>query len=195
VAGCHGGTIGVVYRAVHTRSDKVVAIKILSKRATADPKTQRRFAQEMKALGRLHHSHVVAVYDAGEADDVSYLAMEYIDGIDLAALLQKHGRLTTADACEICRQAALGLQHAHDHGLVHRDIKPGNIMINREGQAKILDLGMALLTLDVPVEERVTSQNYVIGTLDYLAPEQVVSCYCTVPDRAVIGDLRRTRPQ
>ena len=112
-------------------------------------------------------------HDAGEADGTHFLVMEYVDGIDLSNLVRQHGPLPVAEACELIRQAALGLQHAHEHGLVHRDIKPANLLLTTGGQVKILDLGLALLAVDTrrPTNE-LTADRPVMGTADYMSPEQ-----------------------
>src|SRR5262249_22734199 len=123
-----GGGMGDVYRAVHTRLDRVVALKVLAPHRTADPAAVARFRREMKAVGQLGHPHIVQATDAGEVDGTHFLVMEYVAGPDLARLLRAVGRLAVADACEAVRQAAVGLHHAHERGLVHRDVKPSNLL-------------------------------------------------------------------
>ena len=105
----------------------------------------------MKAVGRLSHANIVQAFDAGESQGIPFLVMEYVEGVNVSDLVQRGGPLGVAEACEIVRQAALGLQYAHDHGLIHRDVKPSNLMVTVEGQVKILDLGLALLRSDLPV--------------------------------------------
>jgi hypothetical protein len=116
--------------------------------------------------------YLVRALDADEVDGVPFLVTEFCDGSDLARLVSRRGPLSVADACELVRQAALGLQHAHEHGLVHRDVKPSNLMLTRAGQAKVLDLGLALLRRDRTAEDRMTATGGVLGTFDYMAPEQ-----------------------
>ena len=99
----------------------------------------------MKAVGRLEHPNIVQARDAGEVDGTHYLVMEFIEGIDLSSLLLYHGPVSVPDACEMIRQAAVGLQHAFERGLVHRDLKPSNLMLAQTGIVKILDLGLARL--------------------------------------------------
>ena len=102
-----------------------------------------RFHREMEAVGRLDHPNIVRAYDAGEAEGQFFLVMEFVDGANLSLLVRSGGPLDIADACEIIRQAAIGLQHAHEHGLVHRDVKPSNLMLATTGIVKVLDLGLA----------------------------------------------------
>jgi serine/threonine protein kinase len=165
------GGMGTVYKALHTQLDKVVAVKLLPEHRTRDAPAVARFQREMKAVGKLHHPYIVAAHDAGEADGRYFLAMEYVDGLNLAELVRRTGPLLVADACELVRQAALGLDYVHQHGLVHRDIKPSNLMLTAEGQVKILDLGLARLHGDAAGDE-LTGEDQVMGTTDYMAPEQ-----------------------
>jgi len=144
------GGMGTVYKALHTRLDKVVALKVLPARRMKDQHAVRRFHREMKAVGRLAHPNIVAAHDAGDFEGTHFLVMELIAGIDLSSLVRRLGPavnpssprgetrdadgMTVADACELIRQAALGLAHVHQHGLVHRDIKPSNLMLAASGQ-------------------------------------------------------------
>lgn len=175
------GGMGTVYRAVHTKLMKTVAIKVLHRRRQ-HPETIARFEREMKLLGQLEHPNLVRATDANEEDGVHYLVMELIDGIDLSCLVRRVGQLSVADACEIVRQAAEGLQFAHQSGLVHRDVKPANIMLARasgngdqqDGSVgvKVLDLGLASAN-ESSEDEALTSTDHVMGTIDYMAPEQL----------------------
>ena len=124
--------MGAVYKARHVELGKVVALKVLPAGDRSEVSLAR-FKNEMRAIGRLDHPHIVAAHDAGDIDGVHYLAMDLVDGVDLARLVKHHGPLSVADACEAIRQAALGLQHAHEHGLVHRDVKPSNLMLAAAG--------------------------------------------------------------
>ncbi|HVW37153.1 MAG TPA: serine/threonine-protein kinase, partial [Pirellulales bacterium] len=173
------GGMGAVYRAVHQRLDKVVAIKVLAPDRFGDPAAAGRFAREMRAVGRLNHPHVVSATDAGEVEGAPYLVMEFVDGIDLSWLSKRHGALAAADACEIVRQAALGLHYAHSHGLVHRDVKPSNLLLTPApeqvsgGLVKVADLGVALLRESEEAHaDGSTSTALLLGSLDYMAPEQ-----------------------
>jgi serine/threonine protein kinase len=167
------GGMGEVYKARHRRLNKLVALKLLS----ADPRHPgeaiARFQREMKAVGSLDHPNVVEAHDAGEQSGVVYLAMKLIDGVDLERLVQQRGPLPIAQACEIVRQAALGLDYLHEHGLVHRDVKPSNLMRTPEGTIKVLDLGLARWCLEREVGHRLTGTAHVMGTPEFLAPEQI----------------------
>ncbi|MFO0925539.1 MAG: protein kinase [Gemmataceae bacterium] len=166
------GGMGIVYRGVHTRLKKPVAIKFLSPDRIADGRTLARFVREMEAVGRLDHPNLVRATDAGERDGVHFLVMELIDGVDLYRLVRLGGLLSVADACEAARQAALGLQYAHENGLVHRDIKPSNLLASTRGEVKVLDLGLARLHQPGAASEELTDSGQVMGTADYMAPEQ-----------------------
>jgi hypothetical protein len=179
------GGMGVVYKALHTRLDRIVALKVL-RRGRRDAAVLARFDREMRAVGRFRHENIVQASDAGEVDGVPFLVMEFIEGQDLAKLVRERGSLRPADACEMVRQAALGLAHAHRAGMVHRDIKPSNLMLTPHGVVKILDLGLALLqeSPDPPANpaapdhytwddhHALTDPNQALGTRDYMAPEQ-----------------------
>lgn len=135
------GGMGTVYKAIHTKLDRVVALKLLPTRRIGNADAVVRFEREMKAIGKLDHPAIVRATDAGEDDGQHFLAMEFVDGFDVSELVDRHGPLSTPDACEIIRQAAVGLQHVHERQLVHRDIKPSNLMVTEDGQVKILDFG------------------------------------------------------
>jgi tRNA A-37 threonylcarbamoyl transferase component Bud32 len=166
------GGMGVVYRARHVERPRDAALKVLSRRWAADPEARARFAREMRAALRLVHPHVVRATDAGEAGGVHYLVMEYVEGADLGRLAWAAGPLRVADACELARQAARALQHVHAAGLVHRDVKPSNLMLTPGGAVKLLDLGLARLRGDEVLAVRLTVAGQVLGTADYVAPEQ-----------------------
>lgn len=123
------GGMGTIYKALHTRLDRVVAVKLLPSDRTSDGRRLARFEREMKAVGRLNHPNIVQAYHAREIQRTMVLAMEYVDGLDLSKIVSLCGPLTIADACELARQTALGLEYAHQQGLVHRDIKPSNPML------------------------------------------------------------------
>jgi eukaryotic-like serine/threonine-protein kinase len=166
------GGMGSVYRAEHVRLKKKVAIKILSGSQMFDPRAVARFQLEMEVVGRLDHPNIVRATDAGEADGIHFLVMELIDGVNLTHLLFRCGPLQVPEVCELIRQAAIGLQHAYEHGLVHRDVKPSNLMLSTNGQVKLLDLGLALLRASVPSAGDLTGIGEVMGTAEYMAPEQ-----------------------
>jgi serine/threonine protein kinase len=177
------GGMGKVYRAADTRTGRTVALKVIRPALVSNPLVRGRYEREVKAAGRLRHPNVVGVTDAGEVDGKVFLALEFVDGIDLARLVREHDLLPVPEACEYVRQAALGLQHAHEHGLVHRDIKPSNIVVSGQrhvpdatepAAVKILDMG---LVKAVGLDEGeggadLTRAGTVVGTPDYMAPEQ-----------------------
>ncbi len=168
------GGMGRVFRALHTRLGREVALKVIRREKLANPLTVRRFRQEIQAVAHMSHPNVVLAFDADEAGGDHYLAMEFVDGIDLTKLVRERGPMAIPVACDYVRQAALGLHHAYERGLVHRDVKPSNIMVSKTGQVKVLDLGLAMLNEAPRGEEatRVTQEGFVIGTPDFLAPEQ-----------------------
>jgi uncharacterized protein (TIGR03067 family) len=168
--GCGG--MGTVYKALHTKLDRVVALKVLVKGRVEDQRAIARFEREMKAVGRLDHPQIVRAHDAREIDGHPVLIMEYVEGLDLARLVGRAGRLRVADACELARQVAVGLQYVHEHGLVHRDIKPSNLMLTPRGEVKILDLGLARFHRERAGSDEMTGTGQTMGTADYIAPEQ-----------------------
>jgi WD40 repeat protein/tRNA A-37 threonylcarbamoyl transferase component Bud32 len=166
------GGMGAVYRARHTRLDRVVALKVLAPDRFRDPRAVARFYREMQSAGAIDHPNVVRVSDAGEAGGVPYLAMEYIDGTDLDRLIRQRGPLRVPVACKIVRRVALALEHVRQKGLVHRDVKPSNIMMTREGRVRLLDLGLALLRDGRADGAEITDSGILLGTAAYMAPEQ-----------------------
>ena len=183
----HGG-MGTVYRAVHVRLGREVALKVLPKGRHTDQRAVARFEREMAAVGKLDHPHIVRATDAGEVEGVQYLAMELIDGFDLTELVDYLGPLGVADSCLVIHHAALGLQQAYEQGLVHRDIKPSNVMVTSGGIAKILDLGLARFHIDKQSNVELTTAGQPMGTADYMAPEQVADTH-SVDIRADIYSL------
>jgi serine/threonine protein kinase len=167
------GGMGTVYKALHVRLNQVVAIKMIRPDRQSDFQVVARFHREMKTLGSLRHPNVIQVTDADEADGFDYLVMEYVEGIDLGRLVRCLGQLAVADACELARQAAVGLQHVHDQGLVHRDLKPSNFLVSCDGCVKVLDWGLALRSAAGGVSDDLTSPGLMMGTADFVAPEQV----------------------
>ena len=167
------GGMGTVYMAMHTELQKTVALKVLPAHRMNDSNAVARFRREIKAAGRFDHANIVRASDAGEEQGKHFLVMEFIDGCDLSRLVRRLGPLPIADACQIIKLAAEGLDFAHRHGLVHRDVKPSNIMLTPQGQIKILDLGLALLDDRHHAEQaELTNSGQMIGTIDYMAPEQ-----------------------
>ena len=169
------GGMGRVFRARHTRLGRDVALKVIRKEKLSNPQTVNRFTQEIHAAAQLSHPNVVLAFDAESAGGNLFLSMEYVEGTDLTKLVRQNGPMPIAHACDAIRQAALGLQHAHERGLVHRDIKPSNLLYTPKGQVKVLDLGLAQLGQSAAGGEnagRVTQEGFVLGTPDFLAPEQ-----------------------
>jgi serine/threonine protein kinase len=172
----HGG-MGAVYEARHARLKRRVALKVLAEDRINDSQAMARFDREMEALGALAHPNIVSATDADEDQGHHYLVMEYVEGVNLALLVHLCGPLAVADAAELIRQAAAGLQYAHEHDLVHRDIKPGNLMLSFRGEVKVLDLGLALLRAAPAAGAELTVQGQMMGTADYAAPEQWLDCH------------------
>jgi tRNA A-37 threonylcarbamoyl transferase component Bud32 len=167
------GGMGSVYKARHRRLGRMVAVKLVRADLRGREESLARFQREMQAAGRLEHPHLVETQHAGEHEGVLYLVMKLVEGTDLARLVRRLGPLRAADACELIRQAALGLEHVHECSLVHRDIKPSNIMLTAEGTVKVLDLGLARLGLESAAESTaLTHHGDLMGTPDYMAPEQ-----------------------
>jgi serine/threonine protein kinase len=171
------GGMGAVYKARHVELGKIVALKVLPADRMFEVSVAR-FKREIRAIGRLEHPNIVAAHDAGQHRGVHFLVMAFVDGIDLARLVADRGQLPVADACELTRQAALGLHHAFEHNLVHRDIKPSNLMLARDGVVKLLDLGLARSSGDAPADT-LTTAGIFLGTADYVAPEQWDSAHAT----------------
>ncbi|MFO0926527.1 MAG: SUMF1/EgtB/PvdO family nonheme iron enzyme [Gemmataceae bacterium] len=165
------GGMGAVYLAEHRLMDRPAVLKLIRPEFLARDDIRQRFEREVKAVSQLSHANIVQAYDAFNAGDSMVLAMEFVDGIDLAAFVKVKGPLAVPLACRCIQQAALGLQAAHQHSLVHRDIKPHNLMITRKGQVKILDFGLAQLGGSVG-GGGLTQDGVVMGTPEYMAPEQ-----------------------
>ncbi|MCO6458912.1 MAG: SUMF1/EgtB/PvdO family nonheme iron enzyme [Pirellulaceae bacterium] len=174
------GGMGEVFRARDLRMDRDVAVKVLSLRAARLPRIIERFARETKALARLDHPHIVQAYAAGELAGTPYLVMQYVDGTDLARLVYRIGPLPARLALGYARQAAAGLEYAHQSRVVHRDVKPSNILVDSQGRVKISDLGLArLLPLDdrSPALPGSTHGGTPLGTYSYMAPEQAAGSH------------------
>lgn len=165
------GGMGAVYRARQPNLNREVALKILPTARAADPSFAERFVREAQSLARLSHPHVVTIHDFGETHDLYYLIMEFIDGVNLRQLMAEGVEATQALA--IVPQVCDALAFAHEHGVVHRDIKPENILVSRDGTVKIADFGLAKLLDHSAPDFSLTGQRDVLGTLSYMAPEQV----------------------
>lgn len=166
------GGMGVVYKAVHRVLDRVVALKVLHRRFTDHPDFIERFRREAWALARLSHPHIALAHDAEQAGDLHFLVVEYVPGMSLDRVVAERGPLPVAEACDYVRQAALGLQHACEHGLIHRDVKPQNLMRTLAGQIKVLDFGLVHLARESGEEATPPPSGTFAGTPDYTAPEQ-----------------------
>jgi serine/threonine protein kinase len=181
------GGMGAVYMARQTKLDRLVALKILPPEVARDPTFAERFIREARSLARLNHPQIVTVHDFGDVDGLFYFTMEYVDGRNLRGLLQE-GPLPPAQARSLTLQICDALQYAHDEGLVHRDIKPENILLDRKGRVKIADFGLAKLVGLTPTYLTLTGAHEVMGTLLYMAPEQMKQAH-SVDHRADLYSL------
>ena len=169
------GGMGKVYLCEHVVMGRRVALKVLPLIAAEDPASMARFYREARAVARLDHPNIVRAYDIDHEDKLHFLVLEFIDGCNLHEFVKRNGTLSVPRAACYIRQAALGLEHASQAGLVHRDIKPGNLLLDRQGTVKILDMGLArFFDDDGGSFVKQFEEGYVIGTADYLAPEQTV---------------------
>jgi serine/threonine protein kinase len=171
------GGMGVVLKAQHRRMKRVVAIKVLPPSTIKNSSAVDRFYREVEAAAKLNHPNIVHAYDAGEFQGMHFLVMEFVDGRDLSSIVKESGPLPVAQAIDCVIQAARGLEFAHGMGVVHRDIKPSNLLLSREGQVKILDMGLARFD-DEPdfnnpaANSQLTATGQIMGTVDYMSPEQ-----------------------
>jgi serine/threonine protein kinase len=169
------GGMGRVYLAKDTRLGRRVAIKVLSNARMSNPRAIARFQREAKVGAQLQHENLVRIYDQGESSGthylviIHYLVMEYIEGRNVAQIIGERGSIAWPEAARLARQIALGLEHAQQKGLIHRDVNPANILVTREGVAKLADLGLAI---DLAEEANVTRDGATVGTFDYISPEQ-----------------------
>lgn len=180
------GGMGDVYRAEHRIMNRAVALKLINSQFVQHPEAVKRFRREVQAAAQLTHPNIVTAFDAEQAGNVHFLVMEFVEGTDLATVIDQRGPLPVAEACNYIRQAASGLQHAHQKGMVHRDIKPHNLMLSPDGQIRILDFGLAGFATESVILDadstgdtagnnnpaHLTRFGSVMGTPDFIAPEQ-----------------------
>lgn len=166
------GGMGAVYRARQRGLDRMVALKVLPPGSADDPAFAERFSREAKALAKLNHSHIVGIHDSGQTGGFYYFIMEFVDGVNLREALQT-GQLTPKEALAIVPQICEALQYAHDCGVVHRDIKPENVLLEKGGQVKIADFGLARLLGIADDSFTLTATHQVVGTPRYMSPEQM----------------------
>lgn len=176
LAAIGAGGMGQVFKAEHRRMKRAVALKILPPAAVKSPEAVKRFQQEVQAAARLEHPNIVTAHDAGEGHGVHFLVMQYVDGRDLASLIAERGPLPVSKAVNYILQAARGLAYAHGKGVIHRDVKPANLLLSHEGTIKILDMGIARLDgalASTPAgKQPMTVAGELMGTADYMSPEQ-----------------------
>jgi serine/threonine-protein kinase len=165
------GSMGRVYRAYHHMMARDVALKIIAPEIVSNEKVVSRFQREMKLVGRLNHPNVIRAYDADQIGKVLYIVMEYVPGISLAHRL-RNGLVPPLEMADLGAQAALGLAHAHAQGIVHRDVKPSNLLLTEDKQLKVLDLGLGVLMEADSTTSFATADGIAVGTVDYMSPEQ-----------------------
>jgi serine/threonine protein kinase len=173
IAHLASGGMGVVYKAHDEELDRVVALKILARDLSNQPARVERFRREARHAARLHHENIVTIYEFGEHEDLQFLALEFVDGVDLLQYICQKGRLEVEEACSIVTQAARALEHSSEQGIIHRDVKPSNLLITRRREqlvVKLTDLGIAREVADDA--NRMTGAGLIVGTIDYLSPEQ-----------------------
>ncbi|MBC7815778.1 MAG: serine/threonine protein kinase, partial [Planctomycetaceae bacterium] len=165
------GGMGIVFLANDTQLRRQVALKVLAKEKAENPTLVKRFKAEAQAAAALKHDNIVAIHDAGEADGLLYIALEFVDGTDAHTVVAKRGPMPAKRAMDIVRQITLALQHAYEQKIVHRDIKPSNLLIRKDGLVKLADMGLAR-SVDETLETNITRAGTTVGTVDYMAPEQ-----------------------
>ncbi len=170
------GGMGVVYLARNRRMDRLECLKVVNESLLKQAGALERFEREMRSAGKVIHPNIVTAFSALSLDGLIAFAMEYVDGTDLNKLVQAHGPLPVSNACYYINQAAKALQYAHEKGMVHRDIKPGNLMLTRDGKrqvVKVLDFGLAKATSENQLDGGLTGTGQMLGTPQYIAPEQI----------------------
>lgn len=171
------GGMSSVYLAEHLLMKHKRAIKVLPKSKLGNNSYLERFQREAKAIASLNHPNIVRAYDIDNEKDTYYIILEYVEGADMQSLVRKHGPLPYAVAADYIAQAARGLHHAHQAGLIHRDVKPANLLVNKDGVVKVLDLGLALFSAETDASLTMEYNDKVLGTADYLPPEQAINSH------------------
>jgi len=186
----HIGTGGMssVYLSEHIRMGDKRAIKVLPKSRVHDATYLARFMLEAKAIASLNHPNIVLAYDIDNEEDVHYIVMEYVDGVDLHQLVKRDGAIDASTTADLIAQAARGLAHAHEKGVIHRDVKPANLLVDSSGVVRLLDMGLALVKATDDESLTIANNENVLGTADYLAPEQALNSH-EVDHRADIYGL------
>ena len=164
------GGMGLVYRARQRRPDRIVAIKVIAPELAADPDFRARFEQESATAAEIEHPNVIPVYEVGEDDGLLFISMRFVHGVDLGRLLEETGRMPPERAGNLIAQVADALDAAHARGLIHRDVKPGNILVAERDHVYLTDFG---LTKRATESHGMTQTGMFVGTVDYIAPEQV----------------------
>ena len=164
------GGMGVVLEGEHRRMQRRVAIKVLHASQAETALAQQQFVSEIRAVARLLHPRIVTAFDAGQFESIVYLVMEYVDGATLFQLVDSKGPCTVSQALRLVRQGAEGLAHAHLNSVIHRDVKPGNMMVGQDGAVKLLDLGLAAFAQGAQGDDR--NPHPISGTPEYMPPEQ-----------------------
>ncbi len=182
------GGMSSVYLAEHTRMHDKRAIKVLPRTRVKDSTYLARFQLEAQAIASLNHPNIVSAFDIDNEGDTHYIVMEYVDGVDLQQLVKRDGPLDPAQAALLLAQAADGLSHAHQRGVIHRDVKPANLLLDKDGRLRLLDMGLALVAAQEEQSLTVAHNENVLGTADYLAPEQALNSH-KVDHRADIYGL------
>ena len=171
------GGFAQVYLCEHKLMRRRVAVKVLPVAKSKDSSALERFYREARAVAALDHPNIVHAYDIDQDDDLHFLVMEYVDGANLQEIVKRTGPLSVLRACHYIWYSAMALQHAHEHGLIHRDIKPGNILVDRTGSVKVLDMGLALFFLEEDEQLTKKHDDGTLGTADYLSPEQAMDSH------------------
>ncbi len=169
------GGRGRVFKAQHRLMGRLTALKVIAPQIARRASSIARFHREMRLIGRLDHPNVIRAFDADEVGDLLYIVMEYIAGRSLDRVIDDRGPLPAVEVVDYMRQAALGLAHAHERGIVHRDVKPPNLLLTEEGQIKVLDLGLSALMEADSEASYATAAGAIVGTVHYMSPEQAVA--------------------